>query len=47
MQNGICDQCGSDFIVTESGVNQHIDDAGFVEFDLDGDHVAYQLKAEA
>lgn len=36
-----CDQCGSEFVMSENGVAQHRDAAGDLDYDMDADHVPY------
>jgi hypothetical protein len=41
----ICHQCGNEFIIQENGISNHIDNENlnYINYDLDLDHVAYEL----
>lgn len=40
-----CDECGNPMVVEASGVTHHWDaDAADVDYDADGDHVAYTME---
>lgn len=36
----ICDECGRNFVITDEGISNHIDDDGNYDYDMDADHVA-------
>jgi len=41
-----CHQCGRPYRIDDSGVANHVDDAGDIDYDADADHVPYKLPEE-
>lgn len=40
----VCDECGNDMVIEASGVSHHLDADGDIDYDADGEHVAYTTQ---
>jgi hypothetical protein len=41
-----CHQCAQEFEIDPEGVAHHVKDDGEIDFDVDADHVPYELENE-
>tara|TARA_R110000803_G_scaffold89246_2_gene156409 strand:+ start:145 stop:303 length:159 start_codon:yes stop_codon:yes gene_type:complete len=39
-----CHSCGNSFVVDANGVTNHITEDGEIDYDTDGNHVAYKIE---